>query len=202
MPSEDQGTEHRDVEQRLTSVIPMALNVPIGMHVIHVILLVATNLYLLEPPLRKVGVRRAQIAVLSLMAESESRRQRMDSVHLVLGPLLDIIDDLHDPIVLKVADRRVSVTRHLVVELCDRGRDRVRVQVSACGAVYKTDDVSVVEELDRAVGVNVRFIPAWSDYPVIVYILVVVASNLLLIGADGVCLDVRMQKAASPARIF
>ena len=68
--------------------------------------------------------------------------------------------------------------------------------------MYKTDNVSVVEELNRAVNVNVRLIPAWSNYPVIVCILVVVASNLLLVGADGICLHVRMQKTASPARIF
>ena len=54
----------------------------------------------------------------------------------------------------------------------------------------ETDDVIVLEEPHLAVGVVLGLVPAGKDRPLVVIILVVVASHLLLVGSNGVSLDV------------
>ena len=103
----------------------MALDVPEGMDVRRVVLLLAADLDLLETPLREHSVRRAEITARGPVAEAQAGRERVDAFVLVLGATVDVIDDLDDPVVLVVADGRVTVARHFVVELGNRRWDRV-----------------------------------------------------------------------------
>ena len=123
-------------------------------------------------------------------------------MHLRDFPLLRVIDNLHNPIIVVIPDTRVPVTRYLVVQLRHGRGDGVRVQVTASWDVAETDNVAVLEEADLIVGVVGLFVPFGEDCPLVVVILVVVAGNLLLVGADGVSLDMRMQEATSPAHVL
>lgn len=84
---------------------------------------------------------------------------------------LDIVHDLHDPIIVEVPDRRVPVAGHLVVQLRVQLRNRrddvVRVQVACRRGVDETDDVPVFEVPDRAFGIDGRFVSFWGDDPVV-----------------------------------
>ena len=103
----------------------MALDVPEGMDVRRVVLLLAADLNLLETPLREHSVRRAEITARGPVAEAQAGRERVDALVLVLGATVDVVDDLYDPIVLVVADGRVTVARHFIVELGNWRWDRV-----------------------------------------------------------------------------
>jgi len=58
--------------------------------------------------------------------------------------------------------------------------------------VAETDDVIVLEVPHLAVGVVLGLVPTRKNGPLVVVILVVVASHLLLVGSDRVSLDVRV----------
>ena len=73
----------------------------------------------------------------------------------------------------------------------------------ACGRnVVQANDVPVLEEAKGSRRVVRRLLPAGKDGPAIVLILVVIASDLLLIRADRVRLHVRMQKTTSVTDIL
>jgi hypothetical protein len=63
-----------------------------------------------------------------------------------LTRMLDIIHNLNDPIIVIIPNRRVTITRHLVIELRDRRGDGVRVQVTRRRRVREPDGVAVFEE--------------------------------------------------------
>lgn len=105
--------------------------------------------------------------------------------------------------ILGVADGEVAVAGNFPVSLGHRGSDLVRVEVAAGLCVDETDDIAVADVLDLGVfGVVVRLVPVRVEEPVVVGILVVVASDLLLSRALGVGLDVRVQKAATVAHVL
>ena len=54
----------------------------------------------------------------------------------------------------------------------------------------ETDDIIVLEVPHLAVGVVLGLVPAGKDRPLVIVILVVVASYLLLVGTHRVSLDV------------
>ena len=76
------------------------------------------------------------------------------------------------------------------------------MQVARRRHVPEHDVVAVLEEANRGLRIIRCLIPTGHDDPVVVLVLVVVASHLLLLRADGVGLDVGMQEAASPAHVF
>lgn len=172
------------------------------MYILRIILLITTDLDLLEPPLRQRIIRRPQITPRRLMPKPQPRRQRMDLLEMPLRSPLHIVHDLHDPIIVKIADRSISVRGHFVIELRDGRDDVVRVQVAGGGGMDETDDVAIFEEADLALGIDGGFVPFRGDDPVVVAVLVVVAGHLLLVRTDGISLDVRVQKAASPAHVL
>lgn len=55
------------------------------------------------------------------------------------------------------------------------------MEVASGGSVFKTNDVTVLEETDGGIQVELGFIPAGRYDPVVVLILIVIASDLLLI---------------------
>lgn len=136
------------------------------------------------------------------MAEAKAGGQRVHPLNLVLAPLLDVVYDFHNPVVVDVADRRVAVARHLVVEVRHGRGDGVRVEVAGGRGMVETDDVAVGQVANRLVGVVGRLLPVGEDKPVVVLVLVVVASDLLLARAYWVCLDMRMQETTAPAHVL
>lgn len=78
----------------------------------------------------------------------------------------------------------------------------MRVDVATGGRVDESDPITILEESDGRFGVIWRFIPGRHDVKVIIIILVVVAGDLLLIGADRVGLDVGVEKTSSVAVVL
>ena len=105
----------------------------------------------------------------------------MDFVNVSLAAAPEVVNDFYYPVVMEVSNFVVTVARHLVVQLRDGGRDRVRVQVTLGRNVLQPDHIAIGEEPDGTIGIVRRLVPAGKDLPVIVLVLVMVAGHLLLV---------------------
>lgn len=172
------------------------------MDVSRVVLLVASDFDLLEPPLRQDRVRSPQVAAQHFVAETHAGRQRMDVLHFLLLALLQIIDHLNNPVILVVTDGLVSVTGNFVVELGDRCRDGVGVQVAGCRYMSEKNSIALLDKSEGTFGIVRRLLPGGQNSPLVVIVFVVVASDLLLTGTSREGLYVRMQKTASVSNVL
>jgi hypothetical protein len=68
--------------------------------------------------------------------------------------------------------------------------------------MYEANDVAVFKKANIPIPIDGGLLPTWRDEPVVVGVFVVVARDLLLIGSDRICLDVRVQEATSPAHVL
>jgi len=106
-------------------------------------------------------------------------------------------------VILGVSDSKVTVARNFPVGLGDGSSNLVRVEVAAGLSVDKTNDVAVADVSDLLVlGVVVGRLSVGVEEPVVVGVLVVVASNLLLSGALWVGLNVRVEKTTTVAHVL
>jgi hypothetical protein len=106
-------------------------------------------------------------------------------------------------VILGVSNSKVAVARDFPVSLGDRSSDLVRVEVATSLSVNETNDVAVANVSDLLVlGIVIAILSVRVEEPVVVGILVVVASNLLLSGALGVGLHVRVKKTATVAHVL
>jgi hypothetical protein len=160
--------------------------------IVRVVLLVAAHFDLLESPFGQTLVCSTEVTPQHGMTQAQSCRERVYPFELVATPAVKVINDFDQPVIVVVTNRSISVARDLVVQLCDWRRDVVRVQVATCGLVDKANEVIVLKESNGPIQVNTRLLPAWSNDPVIVGVLVVVARDLLLIRPDGVSLGMRV----------
>lgn len=195
--------ERRLVDTRVTGrqfVVPVGLNVPVGVCITRVVLLGAGNLDLLETPLRKVFIGALQIATQNFVLEAESRGQSADSAAV---PGCNVSDNLNLPVIFFIADSKVAVGRDFLVALGHWRSDVVGVQVTSGLGVDQTDDGTVADESKiRGLGVVVRLPAVGIEEPVVVGILVMVASDLLLLRTFRVCLDVGVKQTATITHIF
>lgn len=90
----------------------MSLNVPVGVSVARVVLLGASNLDLLETPLRQVHVTGSEVATKNLMLKTEGSGE---SANLATVTRSRVADDLNLPVVLLVTNSQVTVTGNLLV---------------------------------------------------------------------------------------
>lgn len=186
-------------EQALTSLIEVGLNIPVSVNIPGLVFLHACRLYLFEAPLRQVNIARSKIAAQNRVSQSKSRREGPNPAPIPRG---SVIHNLDFPVVFLIPDGDISVTGDFIVRLRDRSRYGVRVQVTSGLSVNKADDIAVTGELQRSIGIVVGLIAVRVDEPIVVRILVVIASNLLLLGAFRVCLDMRMKKSTTIAPVL
>lgn len=180
-------------------LVPVGLDVPVSVDIARVVLLDTGGLNLLETPLRQVDVASAEVAVEVDVSETEGGSQSAD-----LGVIArrSVVDNLDNPVVLGVADGGVAVARNFVVGLGDGSGDRVRVQVTASLGVDQTNDIAVANILKGSVGIELGLVTVGVEEPVVVGILVVVASDLLLLRALGECLNMRVQKTTTVSHVL
>jgi len=164
------------------------------------VLLDAGGFDLLETPLRQVDIASAKVT--SQLGVSQAERSSQGSQFGIV-PGRSIIDNFDLPVVLGVSDGEVAVAGNFPVSLGDRGSDLVRVEVAAGLSVDKTNDIAVANVSDVSVlCVVVRLLPVRVEEPVVVGVLVVVASNLLLGRAFGVRLNVGVEKSTSVTHVL
>jgi hypothetical protein len=176
------------------------LDVPVGVNIARPVLLDASGFNLLETPLRQVDIASAKVTSKLSVFQAERSDQGPD---LGIVPGRSIIDNLDLPVVLGVTDCEVAVAGHFPVSLGDRSSDLVRVKVAAGLSVNEADDIAVADVSDLGVlCVVVRLLSVGVEEPVVVGVLVVVASNLLLGRAFGVCLNVGVQKSTSVTHVL
>ena len=180
-------------------LVPVGLDVPVSVDIARVVLLDTGGLNLLETPLRQVDVASAEVAIEVDVSETEGGSQSAD-----LGVIArrSVVDNLDNPVVLGVADSGVAVARNFVVGLGDGSGDRVRVQVTASLGVDQTNDIAVANILKRSVGIELGLVTVGVEEPVVVGILVVVASDLLLLRALGERLNMRVQKTTTVSHVL
>jgi hypothetical protein len=176
------------------------LDVPVGVDIARPVLLDASGFNLLETPLRQVDIASAKVTSKLSVFQAERSDQSPD---LGIVPGRSIIDNLDLPVVLGVTDCEVAVAGHFPVSLGDRSSDLVRVKVAAGLSVNEADDIAVADVSDLGVlCVVVRLLSVGVEEPVVVGVRVVVASNLLLGRAFGVCLNVGVQKSTSVTHVL
>jgi hypothetical protein len=183
----------------LTLVIPVSLNVPVGVGVTRVVLLGASNLNLLETPLRKVDVASPEVAAKDLVLETESSGESPDLAAVARSR---ITNNLNLPVVLVITNSQVTVAGNFLVASGDGGSDVMRVQVAASLSVDKSNDGVVTNESEITLRVVVLLSAVRVEEPIVVSVLVVVASNLLLLGTLGVGLNVRVKKTTTVAHVL
>ncbi len=135
----------------------MAFHVPICVHILWVILLIATDLNLFETPLRQDGIRRSKITSKNLVTESHTSSEGMDAINFVA--LLDIVNDLDGPVIVVIADSGVTVARDFMVEFGDGRRNLVGVQVTCGSGMIQADDVAMLKESEWTMEIVRWFIP-------------------------------------------
>lgn len=121
----------------------------------------------------------------------------MNLTEVLLGSPHEIIDNLDDPIVVRISNSSVAVAADFLVELGDGGGKVVRVKVPTGGGVDETNDVSISKEDRICFRVDSWLFPGGCDDPLVVVVFVVVARHLLLLRTDGVRLDVRMEESST-----
>lgn len=75
------------------------------------------------------------------------------------------------------------------------------MEIAAGGRVHQTDSIAVLEEADVILIYRWIF-PSWCDNPVVIAVFVMVTCHLLLLRANRVRLDVRMQESSSIAHVL
>jgi uncharacterized membrane protein (UPF0136 family) len=178
----------------------VALNVPVRVHILRVVFLLAGDLNLFETPLRQIDVGSAEVASKDLVLEPEPGSQRVDPVNLV--STLDVIDHLDHPVILFISNGSVSITGHFVGRLCYWCRDGMRVEVTGGRCVLEANYITILEVAKFTIGIIFRLIPSRKNVPIVVLVLVVVAGDLLLIRANWEGLHVRVQKTTTVADIL
>lgn len=177
----------------------MGLNVPVGESILGIVALVASYLDLLETPLRQVDITSTQIAAQDRVSQAESSGQ---SANTALVARSYIADDLNLPVILVITNGQVAVAGNLLLALRDRSRDIVRVKVASSLRVDQSDDITVSDKSRILLRVEVGLSTGRVKPPLVVGILVVVASDLLLVRAIRISLDVTVQQTTSVTHVF
>ena len=183
----------------LTLLVDVCFDVPVRVRIPGIIILRAADLNLLEAPLRQVDVAGAEIASQNRVFQPECRRECSNSATI---PGSYIANHFDFPMVLGVSDRKIAVARDFLVTLGNRCRDFVRVQIATGLGVHQPDDVAVADEARRSFGIVLDVGSVGVEEPVVVSILVVVASDLLLARALRVCLNMGMKQTATVAHVL
>lgn len=117
--------------KQLTPVIPVLLDIPVGIRIFGVVLLVTGDFDLLETPLRQVDIGSPEPAIQRPVSETHSCCQCMHSAVQLLLRTMGIVDDLHYPKIVVVADSHIPIRCDFPMFLCDWGSDWVRVQIAS-----------------------------------------------------------------------
>jgi hypothetical protein len=180
-------------------VVPVGFDVPVSVDIARVVLLDTGSLDLLESPLRQVDVASTEVAVKIDVLETEGGGE---SAKLGVVARRSVVNDLNLPVILGVSDCGVAVAGNFVVGLGDGSSDGVRVQVAASLSVDQTNDIVVADKLERSLGIEFGLVAVGVEEPVVVGVLVVVASDLLLLRALGEGLNVRVQKTTTVTHVL
>jgi len=180
-------------------VIPVRFDVPVSVDIARVVLLDTGGLNLLETPLRQVDVTSTEVAIEINVSETEGGSE---SAELGVIARRSVVNNLNDPVVLGISNGSVAVARNFVVCLGDRSSNRVGVQVAAGLSVDQTNGIAVADKLERSIGIELGLVAVGVEEPVVVGVLVVVASDLLLLRALGEGLNVRVQKTTTVSHVL
>jgi hypothetical protein len=119
--------EWRLVIARITSrqsLVDVAFNVPMSVHIARVVCLDTGSLNLLETPLRKVDVTGAKVTSKIYVLQSDGGGKSSKSRAIVRS---SVTDNLDFPVILGVSNAGVAITRDLPIGFRNRGSDLVRM---------------------------------------------------------------------------
>ena len=114
----------------LTFFIPVTLDIPNRVWVVGVILLIAANLDLLEPPGRQMNIGRDKVAAKDLVPEPHARGQAAHIGDSFPAAEDEVGVDLDNPVVTCVPHGAISVSGDLIVLLRNGRSDCVRMQIA------------------------------------------------------------------------
>lgn len=180
--------------RELTLIVPVRLNVPVGVGITRIVVLGAGNLNLSETPLRQIDIAGAEVATHDWVFQAEGSGQRANFASITRG---NISHDLNLPVIFVVAYSKVAVAGDFLVRLGDRSGDLMRVKVAAGLGMNQANGLAVTNESGLGILIVIGITTVGVEEPVIVSILVVVASNLLLGRSLGISLHVRMKKTTN-----
>lgn len=177
----------------------MAFNVPVSIDIAGLVLLRARDFNLLETPLGQIRVASTEVAAEIRVPQPEGRSQR---AYLRIVPRRGITDNFNDPVVLGISHGGVSVAGDFPVTLCDGSSNLMRMQIAAGLSVDEANFVAIAREAKFLIWLVLDIITVGVEEPIIVSILMMIASDLLLCRAFGISLVMRVEQATSVAHIF
>lgn len=90
-----------------------------------------------------------------------------------------------------------------MIGLSKRSRDGVGMQITTGLSMDKTDNISISNKAEVwRLGIEIRLAAVRMEVPIIVGILVMIASNLLLARSFRVCLNMRMQETTTITHVL
>lgn len=168
-----------------TLVIPVLLNIPGRKGRVGPVAVVAGHLDLSESPLGQVHIlgreKTAQLAVAQMEIGCQG------SQYTVLGMAALFRCNLHNPGIVGVLGLVVAVSTDFPLAVGDGRLDRMAVQVAFGLVVHQADNVSMLDRLDV---LWLSHAHELLDDPLVVAVLMVVASHLLLSRSLGIRLNV------------
>ena len=133
------------------------------------------------------------------MLQTEGGCERPD---LGVIPGSSVAHNFNNPMILGVANSGVAVAGNFPITLCNRGSDLVRVEVAAGLGMEQTNNVTVTGVAKLLIRLVLDFVAVGVEEPVVVGVLVVVASDLLLCRTLGVGLNVRVKQSTSVSHVL
>jgi len=124
-----------------------------------------------------MNIGRNEVTPKGLMPEPHTRRQALYIGDLFFTAEDEVGVDFDDPMVTYIPNGGISVPGDLMVLLRNGCGDCMRMQIARCWCMDEANGVAVLEVLDVD---GVRRFPRWSDDPLVIVVLVVVACHLLL----------------------
>jgi hypothetical protein len=177
----------------------MTFNVPVSIDIAGLVLLGTRDFDLFETPLRQIRVASAEIAAKISVLQPESRSKR---ANLRIVPGRSITDNFDNPVVLSISHGGISVTGNFPVTLCNWSSNLMRMQIAASLSVDEPDVVAIAREAKLLVWLVLNIITVGIEEPVVVSILMMIASDLLLCRAFRISLVMRVEQATSVAHIL
>ena len=104
--------------------------------------------------------------------------------------------------ILIVADGGIAITRNFIISFGDRSSDLMRMKVTSCLSVYESDDVFVSNISQRSFWIIFWGAPVRIEEPIVVGVLVMVASDLLLARTLRIGLNMRVKETTSITHVL
>lgn len=183
----------------LTSLIPMALDIPVSIHISWLVLLSTSNFNLLETPLRQVHISCSEIASKIGVLQPEGSGEGTEFGVISRSCIADNFDH---PVILSIPHSRITIARDFPVTFGHWSGNLMGVEITASLGVDKADGVAVSRVSKLLIWLEISLAAIRVKEPIVVSIFMMITRDLLLSRSFRVGLVVGMEKSAAIAHVL